>query len=107
MADVRMIQPGREGVSSVEAPRGEVHHYVLTGDEQRPYRWRVRAPSYNNLQCIPALLENMSIADAPISVGSVDPCFSCTERVTVLDQKTGQLRIYTQDELLKQFNERR
>ena len=106
MAEVKEIPSGREGVSSVEAPRGEVHHYVLSGDEQRPYRWRVRAPSYNNLQCIPSMLENMTIADAPISIGSVDPCFSCTERVAVIDKKSGQFKMYTQDELLKQFRER-
>ncbi len=106
MAEVKSIPVGRVGSTSVEAPRGEVHHYVLTGEGQRPFRWRVRAPSYNNLQTIPSLLENMSIADAPISVGSVDPCFSCTERVTVIDKQTGKLQIYTQDELLKQFNQR-
>jgi Ni,Fe-hydrogenase III large subunit len=106
MAEVKSIPVGKVGTTSVEAPRGEVHHYVLTGEGQRPFRWRVRAPSYNNLQCIPSLLENMSIADAPISVGSVDPCFSCTERVTVINRETGKLQIYTQDELLKQFNQR-
>lgn len=106
MTEVKSIPPDRVGSTSVEAPRGEVHHYVMTGEGQRPFRWRVRAPSYNNLQCIPALLENMSIADAPISVGSVDPCFSCTERVTVIDKASGRLQVYTQDELLKQFNQR-
>lgn len=106
MAEVKSIPPGRVGSTSVEAPRGEVHHFLLTGEDQRPFRWRVRAPSYNNLQCIPALLENMSIADAPISVGSVDPCFSCTERVTVIDKQSGKLRVYTQDELLQQFQQR-
>lgn len=106
MADVKEIPPGKEAVSSVEAPRGEVHHYVLSGDEQRPYRWRVRAPSYNNIQCIPSLLENMTIADAPISIGSLDPCFSCTERVAVIDKKSGQFTVYTQNELLRQFQEK-
>lgn len=106
IAEVNDIPPGREALSSVEAPRGEVHHYLLSGEEQRPYRWRVRAPTYNNLQCIPSLLENMTIADAPISIGSIDPCFSCTERMAVIDKSRGRFRIYTQDELLKQFREK-
>jgi Ni,Fe-hydrogenase III large subunit len=106
MAEVKEISPGREGVCSVEAPRGEVHHYVLTGTEKRPYRWRVRAPTYANLQSIPSLLEGMTIADAPISVGSIDPCFSCTERVAVIDKESGLTKVYTQDELLRQFRER-
>jgi Ni,Fe-hydrogenase III large subunit/Ni,Fe-hydrogenase III component G len=107
MADFAEIPPGRVGVSSVEAPRGEVHHYVRTGAGQRPDRWRVRAPSFNNLQSIPALLQGMTIADAPISIGSLDPCFSCTERLGVVDQTTGQLRIYKQADLLAEFRHKR
>jgi formate hydrogenlyase subunit 5 len=106
MAEVKDIPPGREGVCSVEAPRGEVTHYVLTGTGQRPYRWRVRAPTYANLQGIPSILEGMTIADAPISIGSIDPCFACTERVAVIDKKSGLTKVYTQDELLGQFNRR-
>jgi Ni,Fe-hydrogenase III large subunit/Ni,Fe-hydrogenase III component G len=101
VADLHEIKADRVGVSSVEAPRGEVHHYILTGQGQRPYRWRVRAPSYNNLQSIPVLLQGMTIADAPISVGSLDPCFSCTERISVIDKDSGEARIYRQEELLK------
>ena len=105
-ADVKEIPPYKIGVSSVEAPRGEVHHYVMTSADQRPYRWRVRAPSYNNLQSIPYLLKGMSIADAPISVGSLDPCFSCTERIGVIDKDSGAVRIYKQEELLRMFRQK-
>lgn len=105
-AEIHSIAPYNVGVSAVEAPRGEVSHYVMTGNGQRPHRWRVRAPSYNNLQSIPALLRGMTIADAPISVGSLDPCFSCTERMGVVDQRTGIMRIYTRDELLKLSQEK-
>ena len=45
---------GRLGLSSVEAPRGEAHHFVITGENNRPRRWRVRAPTYQNLQGVPA-----------------------------------------------------
>jgi len=100
MADFDEITPYQVGVSSVEAPRGEVHHYVMTGDGNRPYRWRVRAPSYNNLQIIPSMLRGQTIADAPISVGSLDPCFSCTERMAVIDQDTGVGKIYSREELM-------
>ncbi|UCC74142.1 MAG: NADH-quinone oxidoreductase subunit C, partial [Gemmatimonadota bacterium] len=46
------IPAGRAGVSVVEAPRGEAVHYVVTGGDNRPYRWRVRAPTYPNLQAV-------------------------------------------------------
>ena len=99
--EIDSIEAYQVGVSAVEAPRGEVSHYMMTGEDKRPFRWRVRAPSYNNLQSIPALLRGMSIADAPISIGSLDPCYSCTERMGVIDKGTGAMRIYTRDELLK------
>ena len=30
------LPPGLEGISAVEAPRGEVIHYVMTGEDARP-----------------------------------------------------------------------
>lgn len=100
-ADVREeIPPGRMAVSAVEAPRGEAIHYVLTGDDNRPYRWRVRAPSYPNLQAMPVMLKDQTIADMPITLGSLDPCFSCTERVEAVDVRTRAVRVYGPEELL-------
>ncbi|MGA9753152.1 MAG: NADH-quinone oxidoreductase subunit C [Acidobacteriota bacterium] len=86
------IPAGLEGISAVEAPRGEAIHYVLTGEEARPLRWRVRAPTYANLQALSAALKGMTIADVPITLGSMDPCFSCTERLQVVDVRTGGVR---------------
>ena len=95
------IPAGREGIISVEAPRGEAFHYVLTGENNRPERWRVRAPTYPNLQSLPVTIQHETIADVPITLGSYDPCFSCTERVEVADVKTGEIKIWTEEELLK------
>ena len=92
---------GRLGLSSVEAPRGEDFHYVLTGEGNRPYRWKVRAPSYPNLQAIPTMIQGQMVADMPIALGSIDPCFSCTERLETVDVKTGAVRVFSQDELLR------
>ena len=99
MADVQEIPPWQEGISYIEAPRGECMHYVITGPDNRPYRWRVRAPSYMNLQSVPSMLRDYHIADAPIIIGSIDPCFSCTERLEVVDVKANKTRIYTQKDL--------
>jgi Ni,Fe-hydrogenase III large subunit/Ni,Fe-hydrogenase III component G len=93
------LPPGREGISAVEAPRGEVVHYVMTGEDARPYRWRVRAPTYANLQALAASLRGMSIADVPITLGSMDPCFSCTERMQVVNVRSGTVRIFSPGEL--------
>jgi len=101
------IPPGRVGVSVVEAPRGEAVHFVLTGGDNRPYRWRVRAPTYPNLQAMPAMVENASIADVPITLGSLDPCFSCTERLETVDRKTNKVKVYSHAEILEMSRRRR
>jgi Ni,Fe-hydrogenase III large subunit/Ni,Fe-hydrogenase III component G len=95
------IPPGKVGVSVVEAPRGEAVHFVLTGGDNRPYRWRVRAPTYPNLQALPAMILNGTIADVPITLGSLDPCFSCTERLETVDRRTNEVRIYSRADLLE------
>lgn len=77
------IPPGREGVQVVEAPRGGDIHYVLTG-HGRPYRWRVRAPTYNNIPALKVMLRDQPLADAPLTIASIDPCFSCTDRIIVI-----------------------
>jgi Ni,Fe-hydrogenase III large subunit/Ni,Fe-hydrogenase III component G len=90
---------GRVGVSVVEAPRGEAVHFVMTGGLNRPYRWRVRAPTYPNLQAMPAMIREQQLADVPITLGSLDPCFSCTERMEAVDIRTGARRVYSREEL--------
>ncbi|MBM3788803.1 MAG: Fe-S-binding domain-containing protein [Acidobacteria bacterium] len=93
------LPPWKHGLSLVEAPRGESVHYVITGEDNRPERWRVRAPTYSNLQAVPRMLLNNQFADFPIILGSIDPCFSCTDRVVVIDLKSGTERIVRRHEL--------
>ena len=88
------LPSGRIGLSSVEAPRGEAHHFVITGENNRPHRWRVRAPTYQNLQAIPDMIKDQRISDMTITLGSIDPCFSCTDRMEIVDIKTGEMRLW-------------
>ena len=100
MADIRQpIPPGKIGLSSVEAPRGETHHFVITGEDNRPYRWKARAPTFQNLQGIPVMIAGETVADVPIGLGSIDPCFSCTERLETVDIKSGKIKVYSKSEL--------
>ena len=98
---------GRLGLSSVEAPRGESHHFVITGENNRPRRWRVRAPTYQNLQGIPAMIKDQQLADMTISLGSIDPCFSCTDRLETIDLRTKAMKVWTQEELVKMVKARK
>jgi Ni,Fe-hydrogenase III large subunit len=93
------IPPLRHAISVVEAPRGESVHYVITGEENRPERWRVRAPTYPNLQAVPLMLLDEQFADFPIILGSIDPCFSCTDRVAVVNMKQGTSSVMTKGDL--------
>jgi Ni,Fe-hydrogenase III large subunit/Ni,Fe-hydrogenase III component G len=90
---------GRLGCSSVEAPRGESHHVVVTGENNRPRRWRVRAPTYQNLQGLPAMIKDQRLADMTISLGSIDPCFSCTDRMETVDIRSGAVKVWGPGEL--------
>jgi len=93
------LPPGRMAMSSVEAPRGESHHFLITGEGNRPRRWRVRAPTYQNLQGVPAMIKDQRLADMTISLGSIDPCFSCTDRLETVDVRTGASRVWSGREL--------
>jgi len=91
---------GRLGLSSVEAPRGECHHFVITGENNRPRRWRVRAPTYQNLQGVPVMIKDQQLADMTITLGSIDPCFSCTDRLETIDVSSGKIKVWSPEELL-------
>ncbi len=95
------ISAERQGVRTVEAPRGEAIHYLITGEDNRPDRWRVRAPTYQNLQALPTMIQGETIADVPIIIGSMDPCFSCTERMETVDMRTGRKDVIGSEELLR------
>ena len=72
--------PAGEALSRVEAPRGEDLHYVKGNGSDKPERVRVRASTMANIQAVNKMLENNYLADVPIIIAAIDPCFSCTDR---------------------------
>jgi NADH-quinone oxidoreductase subunit D len=99
-AKVESIPPG-EGVGHVEAPRGETFHYVRSDGSNRPTRHKVRAPSFNNVPTFKASCIGGQIPDVAITLASVDPCYSCTERMcTAVDADTRR-PLYTFAELVR------
>jgi NADH-quinone oxidoreductase subunit D len=82
--DVKEIPPG-EGCGRAEAPRGETFHYVRSDGGNRPVRHKIRAPSYVNVPSFRASCIGQHIADVTITLAAVDPCYSCTERLAVVD----------------------
>jgi len=104
-AEVREI-PAGEGVGHVEAPRGETFHYVRSDGSPRPVRHKIRAPSFNNVPSFKASCIGYTVSDVTITLASIDPCYSCTERMArVVDRKSGE-EILTFADLVKLSQEK-
>lgn len=78
-------QPNKFALGFCEAPRGDDIHWSMTGDNQKLYRWRCRAATYANWPTLRYMLRGNTVSDAPLIIGSLDPCYSCTDRVTFID----------------------
>jgi membrane-bound hydrogenase subunit alpha len=86
-----------EAIGRVEAPRGECFHYVRMNGSEAPQQWKVKASTYSNQMSWLKILQGEQIADIPIIVASIDPCMSCTDRVTVI--RDGSPDVMTKDTL--------
>jgi NADH-quinone oxidoreductase subunit D len=73
------VPPG-EVYQAVEGPRGELGFYVVSNGEHRPYRVKIRDPSFVNLQAIPAMVEGSLVADAIAGIASLDPVMGGVDR---------------------------
>jgi Ni,Fe-hydrogenase III large subunit/NADH:ubiquinone oxidoreductase subunit C len=91
--------PEGEAVSRVEAPRGELIHYVKSDGTAYPYRVKVRSPTLANLVAFPDTIRGAYIADIPSVMGSLDPCFSCTDRMAFIDTTNGKKWHWSLDDL--------
>ncbi len=79
--------PAGEAVSRYEAPRGEDMHYVKSNGTDKPERVKVRAPTLANIQAVRTMLRDRYLADMPIVVAAIDPCFSCTDRLIQIERQ--------------------
>ena len=73
--------PAGEALSRYEAPRGEDVHYVKANGTEYPERVKVRAPTLANIRSVKQMLKDRYLADMPIVIAAIDPCFSCTDRL--------------------------
>ena len=72
--------PEGEVYQAVESPRGELGMYVVSSNEHRPYRVKIRDPSFVNLQAVPTMVEGGLIADAIAVIASLDPVMGGVDR---------------------------
>ena len=66
--------PAGEVYVAIEAPKGELGYYIIADGSEKPFRFKVRAPSFVNLQALTERTTNMKyLADVIAMLGSLDP----------------------------------
>lgn len=64
--------PAGEAYVPCENPRGELGFYIISDGSNKPYRIKVRAPSFCNLSVTNAISRNVLVADVVAIIGSID-----------------------------------
>ena len=64
--------PPGDVFQTVESPRGEVGFHMVSDGSNKPYRMRVRTPSFTNVQLIPELIKGLLLADVVVILASID-----------------------------------
>jgi NADH-quinone oxidoreductase subunit D len=70
----RLIKPpAGETYHAIESPKGELGYFIISdGKSNTPYRFRVRPPSFCNLQALPRLIQGHLVSDVVALIGSID-----------------------------------
>jgi NADH-quinone oxidoreductase subunit D len=70
----RLIKPpAGETYHAIESPKGELGFFIVSdGKSNAPYRFRVRPPSFCNLQALPRLIQGHLVSDVVALIGSID-----------------------------------
>jgi NADH-quinone oxidoreductase subunit D len=64
--------PVGEAIGAVEGPRGEKAYYIVSDGSNKPYRAKIKGPSFFNLQALPQMVEGRMVADVVAVIGSID-----------------------------------
>ncbi|QKG93838.1 NADH-quinone oxidoreductase subunit C [Halorubrum salinarum] len=78
----RTIRPDddAEVYRAVEAAKGELGIYIRADGTDEPARFKIRGPSFSNLQALPEMAEGESIPDLIASLGSLDTIMGEVDR---------------------------
>jgi NADH-quinone oxidoreductase subunit D len=72
--------PAGEVYAAVEAPKGEFGVYLIADGTNRPYKCKIRAPSFAHLQAMDFLSRGHMLADVAAIIGSLDIVFGEIDR---------------------------
>jgi len=74
MTDTGICPPeGAEAYHAVEAPKGELGYFIQSDGTGHPWRLKIKAPSFANIQILEHILDGEMIADTVVIIGGVDP----------------------------------
>ncbi|MCX6149102.1 MAG: NADH dehydrogenase (quinone) subunit D [Ignavibacteriales bacterium] len=59
--------------SAVENPKGELGFYIVSTGKGNPWKFKIRSPSFCNLQAIQLMVKGAMISDVVAIIGSLDP----------------------------------
>jgi len=77
--------PKGEAIFHIEAPRGELFYFVRSPGGTVPERVKIRTPTMANILTATAMLKGQTLADVPVVLTGMDPCFGCMDRVSIVD----------------------
>lgn len=76
-----LLRPAKgEAYGHIEGPKGELGFYLVSDGSIAPYRFHVRAPTLINLTAFRDMIIGWKLADAIITLGSIDICLGEVDR---------------------------
>ena len=65
--------PVGEIYHAIEGSKGELGFYLVSKGDGKPWKSKIRSPSFNNIQSLPKLVIGHLISDVVAIIGSIDP----------------------------------
>lgn len=72
--------PEGEVYNAVESARGELGHFLVSDGSNKPYRLRVRSPSFPHVHVLEKVLTNEILSDVVVAIASIDPILGDVDR---------------------------
>jgi NADH-quinone oxidoreductase subunit D len=72
--------PRGEAYCSVESSKGELGFYIVSDGGNKPYRVKIRTPSFVNMESFSTMAQGRMMADIVAIIGSIDICLGELDR---------------------------
>jgi len=79
--------PAGETIARIEAPRGGLFYFIKSDGGENPARVKVRTPSLRNFMSVLVGSVGHQLADVPMILSGIDPCFSCNDRMITVRRR--------------------